>query len=303
PRASFAHCAALATSTAPCASSNPPGLADCGAGTQPVVGATNYVHVRLNNPGPYGAGTASGVLKVYRTPAGGGTTWNNATNGDWVFIGQQALTVPAGVTVAKIPWTNIPGPGHFCLLARWVSATDPMTFAEGPNTALNTKNNNNIAWKNFQTIRGRVLEPVRSWFTLGNATGRDAKTDLVLTAEKPVRGTVVVDLGRELLERWRAGGGQSAGVKQVGETAFQFDPQRAASGGGMHVISFRSFRRAQGPGWPDTGVRPRQADGPGVPRVRSEKSNFRPPPVRQTEAARAKVGRWPTNPPNSATTG
>ncbi|MDQ2583411.1 vWA domain-containing protein [Saccharothrix yanglingensis] len=204
-----------------------PGLADCGAGTQPVVGATNYVHVRLNNPGPYGAGTASGVLKVYRTPAGGGTTWNNATNGDWVFIGQQALTVPAGVTVAKIPWADIPGPGHFCLLARWVSATDPMTFAEGPNTALNTKNNNNIAWKNFQTIRGRVLEPVRSWFTLGNATGRDAKTDLVLTAEKPVRGTLVVDLGRELLERWRVGGGQSAGVKQVGETAFQFDPQRA----------------------------------------------------------------------------
>ncbi|MFC6090283.1 vWA domain-containing protein [Saccharothrix lopnurensis] len=203
-----------------------PGIADCGAGTQPVVGATNYVHVKLNKDL---AGSATGTLKVYRTPAGGGTTWDNATNGDWVAIGQQSLTVPPGGTVAKIPWPNIPGPGHFCLLARWVSATDPMTFAEGPNTALNTKNNNNIAWKNFQTVRGRVLEPVRSWFTLGNATGRDeVRTDLVLTGEKPVAGAVVIDLGRELFERWRAGGGKAEGVRQVGETALQLDPKRAA---------------------------------------------------------------------------
>ncbi|GAA1303330.1 vWA domain-containing protein [Saccharothrix xinjiangensis] len=201
-----------------------PGLADC-AGIQPVVGATNYVHVKLNNL----SGSATGTLKVYRTPAGGGTTWNSATNGDWVFVGQQALTVPTGGVVAKVPWANVPGPGHFCLLARWVSATDPMTFAEGPNTALNTKNNNNIAWKNLQTVRGRVLEPVRSWFTLGNATGREeVRTDLVLTGEKPVAGAVVIDLGRELFERWRAGGGKAEGVKQVGETAFQVDPRRAA---------------------------------------------------------------------------
>ncbi|MGW4112738.1 vWA domain-containing protein [Actinosynnema sp. NPDC004786] len=200
-----------------------PTLADCAPGFQPVVGATNYVHVRLSN----NTATANGTLKVYRTPAGGGTTWNNATNGDWVFIGQQSLTVPVGGAVAKIAWSNIPGPGHFCLLARWVSATDPMTFAEGSNTALNTKNNNNIAWKNLQTVRGRVFEPVKSWFTVGNGTEREIRTDLVLTGEKPVAGTVVIDLGRELLERWRAGGGKAEGVKQVGETAFQFDSKRS----------------------------------------------------------------------------
>ncbi|MFE9743854.1 vWA domain-containing protein [Saccharothrix saharensis] len=200
-----------------------PSLADC-AGIQPVVGGTNFIHVKLNNA----SATSTGTLKLYRTPAGGGTTWNSATNGDWVYIGEQALSVPTGGTVAKIPWTNVPGPGHFCLLARWVSATDPMTFAEGPNTALNTKNNNNIAWKNLQTVRGRVFEPVKSWFTLGNATGRETKTDLVLTGEKPVAGTVVIDLGPRLFERWRAGGGQAEGVKQVGETAFQFDSKRSA---------------------------------------------------------------------------
>ena len=202
-----------------------PTTADC-AGIQPVVNGTNYIHVKVNNTS--GLGTSTGTLKVYRTPAGGGTTWDNATNGDWISIGQQALSVPAGGTVAKIPWTNVPGPGHFCLLARWVSATDPMTFAEGPNTAQNTRNNNNIAWKNFQTVRGAVLQPVKSWFTLGNATGREAKTDLVLTGEKPVAGAVVIDLGPRLFERWRAGGGRAEGVKQVGETAFQLDPKRAA---------------------------------------------------------------------------
>ncbi|MEU4740662.1 vWA domain-containing protein [Actinosynnema sp. NPDC023658] len=201
-----------------------PTTADCAPGFQPVVGATNVVHVRMNNA----SATSTGTLKVYRTPAGGGTTWNNATNGDWVFIGQQSLSVPTGGTVAKIPWAGVPGPGHFCLLARWVSATDPMTFAEGSNTALNTKNNNNIAWKNLMTVRGKVLQPVKSWFTVGNGTEREVRTDLVLTGEKPVAGTVVIDLGPRLFERWKAGGGQAEGVKQVGETAFQLDPTRAA---------------------------------------------------------------------------
>ncbi|MFD1148562.1 vWA domain-containing protein [Saccharothrix hoggarensis] len=203
-----------------------PGLADC-AGIQPVVGATNYVHVRLHNPGPYGSGTGLGTLKVYRTPAGGSTTWDNATNGDWVFVGQQAVSVPAGVTVVKIPWANVPGPGHFCLLARWVSATDPMTFAEGPNTALNTKNNNNIAWRNLQTVRAKPAEPVKSWFTVGNATGGQVRTDLVVTGVKPLPGTIVIDLGPRLFERWRAGGGAGEGVKAVGGTLVQVDPRRA----------------------------------------------------------------------------
>ncbi|GAA3892452.1 hypothetical protein GCM10022243_66800 [Saccharothrix violaceirubra] len=207
-----------------------PTAADC-PGIQPVVGATNYVHVRLNNPGPYGSGTGLGTLKVYYVDAGGSTSWNNATNGDWTFIGQQSVSVPAGVTVVKIPWVNVPGPGHFCLLARWVSATDPMTFAEGSNTALNTKNNNNIAWRNFITVRVKPTKPVKSWFTVGNATGRTIKTDLVVgTPGKPLvgNGRVVIDLGPRLFERWKAAGGQGEGVKQAGETSIEIaDPRRA----------------------------------------------------------------------------
>lgn len=45
--------------------------------------------------------------------------------------------------------------GHFCLLARIeTSTTSPfgMTFAEGVNVGTNTRNNNNIAWKNLTIV-------------------------------------------------------------------------------------------------------------------------------------------------------
>ncbi|RKT52230.1 vWA domain-containing protein [Saccharothrix australiensis] len=209
-----------------------PGLADCGPGIQPVVNALNYIHVRLNNPGPYANADASGTLKVYRTTPGGSTNWHPVTNGDWTFIGEQSLSVPTGgTTVAKIPWNPVPGPGHFCLLARWVSASDPMGYPETSDTALNTQRNNNIAWRNFQTIRVKPHGPGKSWFAVGNATERPIKTDLLITSpQRPLVGTgrVIIDLGPRLFELWRSTGAQSEGVRQVGETQVEVaDPKRA----------------------------------------------------------------------------
>ncbi|MEO6085758.1 MAG: VWA domain-containing protein, partial [Umezawaea sp.] len=200
-----------------------PTTADCPGG-QPVVGSTSYVHVKLHNPGPYGSGPGLGTLKVYYTAQGGAAVWNPNNGGNWTPIGQQSLTVPAGATVVKIPWVNVPGPGHFCLLARWVSATDPMTFAEVSNTVLNAKNNNNIAWKNVDSIRVKPGQVGSVPFTVGNGTEKAIKTDLVLTSPaKPFvgAGALVIDLGPRLFERWKQGGGQGVGVKQVGETSIQ----------------------------------------------------------------------------------
>ncbi|ACU34344.1 vWA domain-containing protein [Actinosynnema mirum] len=209
-----------------------PTTADCATTYQPPVGSTSWIHVRLNNPGPYGSGTGAGTLKLYWVNPSGSTVWNEATGGDWTFIGQQAATVPAGTTVVKVPWTNVPGPGHFCLLARWVSANDPMTHVEGANTAQNAKNNNNIAWRNVDTVRVRPTVPGRTSFTLGNAVEKEIRTDLLFTSPgKPFvgAGKVVVDLGRELFERWQASGGQARGIERVGESAVQvLDPKQAA---------------------------------------------------------------------------
>ncbi len=213
-----------------------PGLADCGAGIQPQVGLLNYIHVRLNNPGPNANANAFGTLKVYRTTPGGSTNWHPVTNGDWTYIGEQSLAVPTGgVTVAKIPWNPVPGPGHFCLLARWVSATDPMTFTEVSNTSLNTQRNNNVAWRNFQTIRVKPQGPGKSWFAVGNATERAIKTDLVITTpQRPLIGSgrVIIDLGPRLFELWRSTGAAGEGVKQAGETSVEIvDPKRAVLAG------------------------------------------------------------------------
>ncbi|CCH27746.1 vWA domain-containing protein [Actinosynnema sp. NPDC047251] len=210
-----------------------PGLADCGPGIQPVVGQANYIHVRLNNPGPNATANGFGTLKVYRTTPGGSTNWDPVTNGDWTYIGEETLSVPVGgVTVAKVLWSPVPGPGHFCLLARWVSASDPMTFPETANTSLNTQRNNNIAWRNYQTVRATPKAPGKSWFAVGNATGRPIKTDLVVTSpDRPLvgNGRVVIDLGPRLVELWRSTGARAEGVKQVGETQFEIaDPKRAA---------------------------------------------------------------------------
>jgi hypothetical protein len=45
-----------------------------------------------------------------------------------------------------------PGKGHFCMLARWVSAADPMTFAETSDITYNVRQNNNIVWRNLNIV-------------------------------------------------------------------------------------------------------------------------------------------------------
>ncbi|RSM50838.1 VWA domain-containing protein [Amycolatopsis balhimycina DSM 5908] len=191
-------------------------------GTNPVIGPTNYVVVTLNNPGPGGSGASTGHVEVSYTAQGGAALWPM----DWIPVGSSTMvTVPAGTTQVAIPWTSVPGPGHFCLLARWISATDPMTFPEltGSNTLVNTRNNNNIAWHNVDTVKLKPGTPVTHPFTLGNpAADRPTPTDLLFTQPgKPFAGgpgKVVVDLGKVLAERWRQSGQKGVGVRQVGET-------------------------------------------------------------------------------------
>ncbi|WP_410612450.1 vWA domain-containing protein [Amycolatopsis sp. lyj-109] len=192
------------------------------AATTPVVGGTSFVVVTLNNPGPGGSGASTGHVEVSYTAQGGAALWPT----DWTPVGSSpTVTVGPGTTQVAIKWTPVPGPGHFCLLARWISATDPMTFPEltGSNTLVNTRNNNNIAWHNVDTIQLTPGKPVTHPFTLGNpAADRATTTDLLFTQPgKPFAGgagKVVVDLGEVLAERWRASGQKGVGVRPVGET-------------------------------------------------------------------------------------
>lgn len=220
-----------------------PTQVECATSQNPEVGSMNYIFVKLNNPGPYGSGADIGNLDVYRSSPGGGTGWSPSL--DWTSIGGVlGLSVAAsGVTTAVIPWPDVPGPGHFCLLARWESADDPMSYTEGPDTVLNTQRNNNIAWRNVDSVdlfAGNVEDRP---YALGNPGSKQITTDLAFTDVRggflTAGGKLTVDLGPELYARWREGGGRATGVKQVGEYAFEISDFRQARFSGV-ILSPRT---------------------------------------------------------------
>jgi len=118
----------------------------------------------------------------------------------------------------------VPAPGHYCLLARWVSTGDPMTFPElvGSNTLVNTRNNNNIAWHNVDVIRTTIGTPTHGTFTWTDRPGGLAT--LAIEPVTTIPGTVVLDLGG-LFDGWRKNGSKGGGFTVVGPTQLQFTPR------------------------------------------------------------------------------
>ena len=87
--------------------------------------------------------------------------------------------------ILEVPWTPTVA-GHFCLIARWVSATDPMTTPEGANIDANVRGNNNIVWHNVNIIDlgGDVAGDAR--FLVQNAV-RERRVSLAVVAAPPRR--------------------------------------------------------------------------------------------------------------------
>lgn len=132
-------------------------------------GNPNYVKVRVINKSCV-TSTGNEQLKLYWAKASTGLSWPNPWNGG-VFepvtnasMGQQigTLTIPvlqAGQeAILTFPW-QVPNPAnysqdqwHFCLLARIEATNDPMTSIETGDINANTRNNNNIAWKNVTVV-------------------------------------------------------------------------------------------------------------------------------------------------------
>ncbi len=203
-----------------------PTAVECASSTNPVVGSTSYIFVKLNNPGQYGSGISSGTLKAYYTTSGGAANWP----AHWTPIGSKPLVVAAGVTTTSIAWNNVPSIGHFCLLLRWESPTDPMLF-EGTATSINTQYNNNIAWKNANTVPAATPGSVSVRpYALANGLAVPAKFDLAFRplGEAVPGAKIVADLGPEMFQRWRAAGAPGEGIRVVGNTSIQIvDPYRA----------------------------------------------------------------------------
>jgi hypothetical protein len=103
---------------------------------------TNHVYVKLHNSG--GANESSD-LELYFASAS--TNLNNPAN--WILIDTQALTITPGVEVAHFEWTDPPGSGHYCLLARWNIDGTPLAFTDVGDAV---RADNDLIWRNVNVV-------------------------------------------------------------------------------------------------------------------------------------------------------
>lgn len=134
----------------------------------------NYVYVRVRNNG-CNPSLGTEQLKLHWAKAASALSWPdywdifyNVTCGATThpmgdIISTQIIPIipPGGETILEFSW-NVPDPddyntcnlepAHFCLLSRILATNDPMTSPEVTSVYDNTKNNNNIAWKNLTIV-------------------------------------------------------------------------------------------------------------------------------------------------------
>jgi uncharacterized protein YegL len=214
-------------------------------GVNPVYGlASNNIFVTLRNNGPHvsPAGPAGGDLHVYYSPGGSAAVWRR----DWrlIHVEHDLYLAPGQVREVRIPWSNVPAPSQYSLLARWVSRGDPMSYPEtiGSLAFNNMRRNNNIAWRNVKVIRtrrglGGVLPDVFTFrpVEIGKPVALSIRPvapslgDSPPGAVRPFPGAVLVDLG-ESFAGWVRNGGKGWGFERVGETTLRIHPE-----GGMLV--------------------------------------------------------------------
>jgi serine protease len=127
--------------------------------TDAETGHDNFVYVRVLNRGGSDASTVD-VDVYWSKPA-------TLVAPPWKYIGTASLpTVPSGNVLAvsdAVTWgtagpNGIPAPGHYCLIAVAGNAEDPKpdpaTFANFDQYVTYVRNNNNVAWRNFDVVLG-----------------------------------------------------------------------------------------------------------------------------------------------------
>jgi hypothetical protein len=141
---------------------------------------------------------------------------------------------PGEAVVIQIPWYPpnpadfgcFGDPGHFCLLGRIETSTSTpfgMATVEGADVNANTRNNNNIAWKNVTVVDNFAGALLLSSALIRNTFKERIQTNLHLAAARDFdasffqNGRVLIMLPPEILKRWRGLGGKGEGIKYGGD--------------------------------------------------------------------------------------
>lgn len=186
----------------------------------PEFGSTNWVYVKLHN----GATTTqSGNLELYFANASAGLSWSS----DFTLLTSIPVSgfVAGSTRIVEAQWNSLPGTGHYCMIARWVSASDPMATAETSDINANTLNNNNIVWRNLNIVDLTADADQSADLLIRNTSKQRAV--LAFTVNSPARrdassflgnGQITVTFDDKLYELVRKGFKQQEGVKLKGRT-------------------------------------------------------------------------------------
>ncbi|HEX6099209.1 MAG TPA: M12 family metallo-peptidase [Thermoanaerobaculia bacterium] len=202
----------------------------------PEFGTTNWAYVKLHNGG---STVASGNLELYIANASVSLTWP----GSWTQIASLPVAGLAAhsTRVVETSWTP-PGAGHYCMVARWNSAADPMTTAEGPDINANVRANNNLVWRNLNIVDLLPDGSEDVEMTVMNADQFSGPESLVI---RPGRGrglrsffadgVATVELDGLLLDAWNRGGAKGTGFVREGGR-FRITSAEGARFDGLQLI-------------------------------------------------------------------
>lgn len=181
----------------------------------PELGSSNWVYVKLHN----GANVSvNGTLEIYFANAGTSLTWPGA----WTLMGSIPVNAFTAHTtrIVEQQWNTVPSTGHYCLIARWVSAGDPMAVPEGSDIGVNVRNNNNLAWRNVNVVDLVSDADEDVAVIIRNETAQPVVTTIVVRGPgagmQPsflTVGQVSVQLDSGLTRAWQEGGRRGAGYK------------------------------------------------------------------------------------------
>jgi hypothetical protein len=209
----------------------------------PITGQTNWVYVKITNIG--NSTLNYGDLHLYFAKASTGLYWSTSwindllpsclggggttLYGDEITPSQPILNLLPGETRdIEFAWNTVPNPAdfcdpdarHFCLMARFVSAEDPMAYPEGIWIGPNVQNNNNIAWKNCSILDAQhphgTVDINKSPAFAGHTKLRFDVPEGEGDGNVLDHAQIQVDLGPQLFDTWKATGQQGEGVEGVG---------------------------------------------------------------------------------------
>lgn len=181
----------------------------------PEFGQPNWVYVKMHNGGV----AATGNLEVYFANASVSLSWPAS----WTLLASTPVTIGASDSrVIEIPWNSLPGTGHYCMIARWVSAADPMHTAETTDINANTRQNNNIVWRNLNIVDLLADEADEEFrvMSLGRTPFSIELNDDALFPKHAFTetGKITIKLDERLYAAWKKGGAKGTGIKANGNT-------------------------------------------------------------------------------------